>query len=87
MDSPKVSNGNVVRLAIQNGYKFLDIFEVYEYMVIKYDPHTREGGLFADYINTFLKLEAEGSGTVAGFEPQMTRKGKWRLSMLEKSCS
>jgi hypothetical protein len=36
--------------------------EVYEYEVTKYDPHTREGGLFADYINTFLKLKAEASG-------------------------
>ena len=36
--------------------------EVYEYEVTKYVPHTREGGLFADYINTFLKLKAEASG-------------------------
>jgi hypothetical protein len=30
--------------------------------VTKYDPHTRVDGLFADYINTFLKLKAEFSG-------------------------
>jgi len=36
--------------------------KVYEYEVTKYDPHTRDGGLFADYINTFLKLKAEASG-------------------------
>jgi hypothetical protein len=36
--------------------------EVYEYGVTKYDLHTREGFLFADYINTFLKLKAEASG-------------------------
>jgi len=30
--------------------------------VTKYDPHTREGGLFEEYINTFLKLKAEASG-------------------------
>jgi hypothetical protein len=36
--------------------------EVYEYRVIRYDPHTGEGGLFVDYINTFLKLKAEASG-------------------------
>jgi len=30
--------------------------------VTKYDPHTSEGGLFADCINTFLKLKAEASG-------------------------
>jgi hypothetical protein len=40
--------------------------EVYEYEVTIYDPHTREGGRFADYINTFLKLKAETSGYTAG---------------------
>ena len=38
-------------VAIQNGYEELDIMEVYEYEMTKYDPHTREGGLFADYVN------------------------------------
>jgi hypothetical protein len=36
--------------------------EFYEYEVTKYDPHTRGGGLFADYIKTFLKLKVEASG-------------------------
>jgi len=36
--------------------------EAYEYVVTKYDPYTREGGLFVDYINTFLKLKADASG-------------------------
>jgi len=36
--------------------------EVYEYEVNKYDPHTREGVLLADYINMFLKLKYEASG-------------------------
>jgi hypothetical protein len=35
---------------------------VYEYQVTRYDHPTGEGGLFVDYINTFLKLKAEGSG-------------------------
>ena len=30
--------------------------------VTRYDPKTGEGGLFADYIDTFLKLKTEGSG-------------------------
>ena len=55
-----------VRLAIQKGYQVIDIMEVYEYEVTIYDPHTREGGRFADYINTFLKLKAETSGYTAG---------------------
>ena len=36
--------------------------EVYEYEVKIYDPQSRDGGLFADYINTFLKLKAQGRG-------------------------
>jgi hypothetical protein len=51
-----------VRLAVEKGYRILEIYEVYEYRVTRYDPHTGEGGLFVDYINTFLKLRAEASG-------------------------
>jgi hypothetical protein len=51
-----------VRLAVEKGYRILEIYEVYEYRVNGYDPHTGEGGLFVDYINTFLKLKAEASG-------------------------
>jgi len=43
------------------GYKILEIYEVYEYQVTRYDPETREVVLFVDYINTFLKLKAEAS--------------------------
>jgi hypothetical protein len=34
---------------------------MYEYLVTQYDKQTRQGGLFVQYINTFLKLKAEGS--------------------------
>jgi len=51
-----------VRLAVQKGHRILEIHEVYEYKVTRYDPETREGGLFAGYIDTFLKLKAEASG-------------------------
>jgi len=51
-----------VRLAVEKGYKVLEIYEVYEYQVTQYNPETGEGGLFVDYINTFLKLKAEASG-------------------------
>ena len=36
--------------------------EVYKYKVTTYDPHTREGSLFVDCINTYLKLKDEASG-------------------------
>jgi G:T-mismatch repair DNA endonuclease (very short patch repair protein) len=51
-----------VRLAVQKEYKILQIYEVYEYAVTQYDPKTGQGGLFVQYINTFLKLKAEASG-------------------------
>ena len=43
-----------MRLAVAKGYKILGILEVYEYRVTRYDPETGEGGLFVDYIDTFL---------------------------------
>ena len=36
--------------------------EVYGYQVTLYDPETVKGGLFAQYIDTFLKLKSEASG-------------------------
>jgi len=35
---------------------------VYEYRVTCYGPETGEGGIFANYIDTFLKLKTEASG-------------------------
>ena len=46
-----------VRLAVEKGYPILEIYEV-----TQYNPETGDGGLFVDYINTFLKLKAEASG-------------------------
>jgi hypothetical protein len=51
-----------IRLAVQKGYKVIQIYEVYEYRVTQYNPQTRLGGIFAEYIDTFLKLKAEASG-------------------------
>ena len=47
---------------IGKGYRILEIYEVYENQVEQYNPETGEGGLFVDYITTFLKLKAEASG-------------------------
>ena len=51
-----------MRLAVNKGYKILEIQEVYQYEVMQYNPDTCEGGLFVEYINTFLKLKREASG-------------------------
>ena len=44
---------NEVRLAVQKGYRILEIYELYEYNVPRYDPETPESGLFVDYIELF----------------------------------
>jgi len=51
-----------VRLAVEKGYRIHEIYEVYEYQVTQYKRETGEGGLFVDYINTFLKIKAEATG-------------------------
>jgi hypothetical protein len=47
---------------VQHGYELVEVHEVYEYQVTRYDAQTGDGGIFALYINTFLKLKAEASG-------------------------
>jgi hypothetical protein len=49
-------------LAVQNGYKLVEVQEVYENQMTKYDPQSDDGDLFVEYINTFLKFKAEASG-------------------------
>ena len=51
-----------IKLVVAKGYKILEIQAVYEYQVTQYYQETGEGGLFAEYINTFLKLKTEASG-------------------------
>jgi len=51
-----------LRVVLTKGYKMMDIHEIYEYAVTQYDTASGEGGLFVEYINTFLKLKAEASG-------------------------
>jgi len=49
------------RLAVQKSYEVIEISEVYEYAVTQYDPQTGQGGLFVEYVATFLKLKREAS--------------------------
>lgn len=51
-----------LRIAVDKGYKVVEIYEAWEYNMTKYDKATNEGGIFADYINTFLKIKTEASG-------------------------
>ena len=51
-----------IKLAVGKWNRLVKAYEVYEYKVTQYDPAIWQGGLFVEYINTFLKLNAEVSG-------------------------
>jgi len=45
-----------VRKAVEMGYILEDVLEFWEYKVMCFDRCTNSGGLFAEYVNMFLKL-------------------------------
>jgi hypothetical protein len=49
--------------AIEKGYKICKIFEIWHWPeTSKYDPISKKGGIFTDYINKALKRKQEASG-------------------------
>ena len=53
-----------IETAVRLGYKIRKMYEVYHWEEnTQYDPRTHEGGLFSQYINTFLKFKQKASGT------------------------
>ena len=54
---------------VEFGYEILKIYEVYHwYQTTQYDPTSKSGGLFAGYMNTFLKIKQEPSGWPSGID-------------------
>ena len=54
---------DVVKMAIKKGYTLLSIYEVCNFTDIsQYDPVSKSGGIFTNYVNTFLKVKQEASG-------------------------
>ena len=52
-----------IELACSMGYEIVKIYEVYHFEESSmYDRSACKGGLFADYVNLFLKLKQEASG-------------------------
>ena len=56
-----------IQKAFQKGYKVVKIYEVWHFA-----PNQRREGLFAQYVNTFLRLKQEASGwpTEVGDDPE-----------------
>ena len=56
-----------IQMALRLGYTLKKIYEVYHWEeTSQYDPTTRQGELFAQYNNTFLKFKQEASGPLTG---------------------
>ena len=52
-----------VKKAIEKGYQIRVIYEVRHFANIsQYDQISKSGGIFTDYVNTFLKIKQEASG-------------------------
>ncbi|XP_070167752.1 uncharacterized protein [Polyergus mexicanus] len=48
-----------LRKAVEKGYHVTAVSEIWQYKISQFDHTTRQGGLFAEYINTFLQLKQE----------------------------
>ncbi|KAK5643501.1 hypothetical protein RI129_007346 [Pyrocoelia pectoralis] len=51
-----------VRKAIEKGYKILETYEIWQYIIDQYNKDTKTGGLFNEYINKFVGIKQQSSG-------------------------
>ncbi|KAK3105375.1 hypothetical protein FSP39_023745 [Pinctada imbricata] len=64
-----------IDIALMKGYKISKIYEVYHSQEsTKYNPASREGGLFAGYVNMFLKIKQEASGFPTNCETEEEKR-------------
>jgi len=70
-------------MALDEGYRIIKIHDVYHWEETSvYDKETAGGGLFAQYVNTFLKLKQESSDYPAWAKSEADRE-KYRRDYLE----
>ncbi|KAF4529356.1 hypothetical protein B566_EDAN017368 [Ephemera danica] len=51
-----------VKKAVEMGYTIIEMYEIWQYQTVQFNPETQEEGLLSGYINKFLKLKVEASG-------------------------
>lgn len=66
--------------AIEKGYRLQEVYEVWSYRGTKYDKNRKQGGLFAEYINRFLKIKQEASGFPAEIKTEREKQDFIRRS-------
>ena len=72
-----------LEVALNMGYTIVHIHEVLHWSETEmYNPTTKQGGLFTEYINTFLKLKQESSGFPQGVKSD-EEKDKYIQEYLE----
>ena len=60
-----------INAAVDRGYVVKEVFEVYHFQkTTQYTNDKAEGGLFAEYVNKFLKIKQESSGLPQGVHTQ-----------------
>lgn len=61
--------------ALEKGYRIIKIYQVYDYQEwSEYNRVTSSGGLFADFVNTFLRIKQENSGWPSWCTDDASRK-------------
>ena len=77
-----------VKLAVRKGYKILEIFEVHHFpQTAMYDPATKRGGLFTQYVNTFLKKKQSSSGWPSWCKSDLDKEEYIRRYLEEEGIS
>jgi hypothetical protein len=59
----------------ENGYKLLKVFQVWHYAESEmYDPDTKAGGIFTEYLNMAIKVKQEASGFPENCETEQQKQ-------------
>ena len=64
-----------IEKAVEMGYTLVEKYEALHYTEVEvYDPATKQGGLWAGYVDKFLKLKQEASGYPEGCETEEAKQ-------------
>jgi hypothetical protein len=59
----------------ENGYKLLKVFQVWHYAESEmYNPETKKGGIFTEYLNMAIKVKQEASGFPENCETEQQKQ-------------